>query len=146
MVNSIINTAVKGPSAGNLQSYQIFIVSKKSLKEKLVEAAHGQNYILEAPIVMVFCADFIRCSTEYGTRGEHLFAIQDATIACAYSQIAAHDIGLSSVWIGSFDEEKVGKILKLDNLKPVSILPIGFANEIPQITPRRPIDQIVHKI
>jgi nitroreductase len=146
MINSIINTAMKGPSAGNLQSYQIFIVDKKTEKEKLAEAAHGQNYILEAPIVMIFCADPIRCSMEYGSRGEQLFSIQDATIACAYSQIAAHELGLSSVWIGSFNEEKVQDILKLENLKPVAILPIGFANEIPQITPRRPIDQIVHKI
>ncbi|MBI2128594.1 MAG: nitroreductase family protein, partial [Nitrosarchaeum sp.] len=93
-----------------------------------------------------FCADPIRCSTEYGTRGE-LFSIQDATIACVYSQIAAHDFGLSSVWIGSFDEEKVSDILKLkNNLKPIAILPIGFANETPQITTRRPIDQIIHKI
>lgn len=146
MINSIINTATKGPSAGNLQSYQIFIVSKKTEKEKLAEAAHGQNYILDAPTVMIFCADPIRCSTEYGSRGEQLFSIQDATIACAYSQIAAHELGLSSVWIGSFDEEKVQDILKLENLKPVSILPIGFANEIPQITTRRSMDQIVHKI
>jgi nitroreductase len=146
MINSIINTAMKGPSAGNLQSYQIFIVDKKTEKEKLAEAAHGQNYILEAPIVMIFCADPIRCSMEYGSRGEQLFSIQDATIACAYSQIAVHELGLSSVWIGSFNEEKVQDILKLENLKPVAILPIGFANEIPQITPRRPIDQIVHKI
>lgn len=146
MINSILNVAIKGPSAGNLQSYQIFIVDKKTEKEKLAEAAHGQNYILEAPIVMIFCADPIRCSMEYGSRGEQLFSIQDATIACAYSQIAVHELGLSSVWIGSFNEEKVQGILKLENIKPVAILPIGFANEIPQITTRRSIDQIVHKI
>ena len=147
LINTIINAAVKGPSAGNLQSYQIFIVSKRTEKEKLVEAAHGQNYIREAPIVMIFCADPIRCSVEYGHRGEQLFSIQDATIACVYSQVTAHDLGLSSVWIGSFDEEKVSDILKLkNNLKPIAILPIGFANETPKITTRRQIDQIIHKI
>lgn len=146
IIDAIVNTAVKGPSSGNLQSYQIFIVSKKTEKEKLAEAAHGQNYVKEAPIVMIFCADPIRCSTEYGSRGANLFSIQDATIACVYSQIAAHDFGLSSVWIGSFDEERVCDVLKIENLKPVAILPIGFANETPQITTRRPVDQIIHKI
>jgi len=146
-INTIINASIRGPSAGNLQSYQIFIVSKISDKEKLVESAHGQNYIRDAPIVMVFCADPVRCNAEYGERGERLFSIQDATIACAYSQIAAHDLGFSSVWIGSFDEEKVSKILNLKNdLKPVAILPIGFSNEISEITQRRPIDQVIHKI
>lgn len=145
VINTIINASIKGPSAGNLQSYQIFIVSKNKEKEKLAEAAHGQNYIHEAPIVMIFCADPVRCGVEYGSRGD-LFSIQDATIACAYSQISAHNLGLSSVWIGSFDEEKVCNVLKINNLKPVAILPIGFANETPQITTRRPIDQMIHKI
>ena len=146
-INTIINASTKGPSAGNLQSYQIFIVSKITEKEKLVESAHGQNYISDAPIVLIFCADPVRCNAEYSSKGEQLFSIQDATIACVYSQLAAHNLGLSSVWIGSFDEEKVRDILKLKNdLKPIAILPIGFPNETPQITTRRPIDQIIHKI
>jgi len=116
-------------------------------KEKLVEAAHEQGYISEAPLVMIFCAEPKRCATEYGTRGEELFCIQDATIACAYSQMAAHSLGLSSVWIGSFDEDKVSKILQpQDHLKPVAILPIGVSNETPEITSRRSIKEMIHEI
>lgn len=144
-INALIKASTKGPSSGNLQSYQIFII-KDTEKEKLVEAAHGQGYINEAPIVMVFCADPKKCSIDYGLRGEELFCIQDATISCAYTQIAAHSLGLSSVWIGSFDEDKVSQILQLrDNLKPIAILPIGISNETPEITNRRPIDEIVHE-
>jgi nitroreductase len=146
-INTITDAATRGPSAGNLQSYQIFIVSNMTEKEKLVESAHGQKYIGEAPIVMAFCAEPKRCSVEYGSRGEELFCIQDATIACTYSQLAAHSLGLSSVWVGSFDEEKVSRVLNLEtHLKPIAILPIGFSNETPEITTRRPIDKIIHKI
>lgn len=146
-INSIIDAIMKCPSAGNLQSYQIFIVSKKSQKKRLVEAAHGQEYINQAPVVMIFCADPNRCGIEYGTRGEQLFSIQDATIACTYAQIATHSLGLSSVWIGSFDENKVSEILELkNNLKPISILPIGLSDETPDITPRRNMEQLIHKI
>ena len=146
-LNTIIDASSKGPSSGNLQSYHIFIVTKKDHKRKLVDAAHGQGYISEAPLVMVFCADPKRCSKEYELRGEELFCIQDATIACAYAQISAHSLDLSSVWIGSFDEEKVSEILNLDkDLRPVAILPIGFSNETPEITSRRSIEEIIHKI
>lgn len=146
-ITSILDSATKAPSSGNLQSYQIFVVSQDSDKNQLVESAHGQGYISEAPTVLVFCADPKRCSTEYGTRGENLFSIQDATLACAYSQIAAHNLGLSSVWIGSFDEEKVVKILNISGgLKPVAILPIGISNETPEVTPRRPKQEVIQKI
>ena len=145
--NEIMGTTIRAPSAGNLQSYHIFVVSKMEEKKKLVEAAHGQEYISEAPLVMIFCAEPKRCGTEYGSRGEELFCIQDATIACAYSQLSAHSLGLSSVWIGSFDEEKVSEILNLDkDLRPVAILPIGFSNETPEVTSRRPPEEIIHKI
>ena len=146
-INTIIDAATRGPSAGNLQSYHIFVVSKIAEREKLVESAHGQEYVSQAPLVMIFCAEPKRCAVEYGSRGEELFCIQDATIACAYSQMTAHSLGLSSVWIGSFDEEKVSDILKLEkDLRPIAILPIGFPNETPEITNRRSSEQIIHKI
>ncbi len=146
-INFILDASIKGPSAGNLQSYQIIVTFSKSKKEKLTEAAHNQQYILEAPLVMIFCADPKKSRIEYGDRGEELFCIQDATIACAYSQLAAHSLGLSSVWIGSFDEKKISEVLNLQkDLKPIAILPIGFANESPEITPRRPLEEVIHKI
>ncbi len=146
-INTILDAATKAPSGGNLQSYQIFVVSNPSEKERLVDSAHGQGYIAEAPTVLVFCADPKRSATEYGERGENLFSIQDATIACAYAQMASHNLGFSSVWIGSFDEEKVSNILNIsNNLKPVAILPIGIANETPEVTPRRPLEEVTQKI
>jgi len=146
-INFILDASIRGPSAGNLQSYQIIATFSKSKKEKLTEAAHNQQYILEAPLVMIFCADPKKSRIEYGARGEELFCIQDATIACAYSQLAAHSLGLSSVWIGSFDEKKVSEVLNLQkDVKPIAILPIGFANESPEVTPRRPLEEVIHKI
>ena len=145
-INAILDATTKAPSGGNLQAYRIFVVSSASEKEKLVDAAHGQGYVAEAPTVLVFCADPKRSATEYGERGESLFSIQDATIACAYAQIASHNLGFSSVWIGSFDEEKVSNILNISNLKPVAILPVGIANETPDVTPRRPLEEITQKI
>ena len=146
-INAIMDASTRGPSAGNLQSYRIFIVSKMADKQKLVESAHGQEYICEAPLVMIFCAEPKKSSTEYGSRGEELFCIQDATIACTYSQMAAHSLGLASVWIGSFDVKKVSDILNLEkDLIPIAILPVGFSNETPEITTRRSLEQIIYKI
>lgn len=53
------------------------------------------------------------------------FSLQDATLAAAYSQLAANALGLSSIWIGMFDENEVQKILNTD-LVPSSILCVGY--------------------
>jgi nitroreductase len=47
-----------------------------------------------------------------------LYCIQDATIACTYAMLAATALGLSTVWVGAFDEkivwEGLGITCKLD--------------------------------
>lgn len=146
-IEKIANAATRAASAGNLQSYQIFIMAKKEDKAKLAEAAHSQDFIKEASVVFVFCADIQASTQDYGKRGQELYCIQDATIACTYAQLAAHALGLASVWVGSFDEEKVASILGLKpSLRPIAMLVVGFAAEEPEITPRKPLDEMVHKL
>jgi nitroreductase len=146
-IKKILAAATKASSAGNLQSYQIFIIAKKEDKKRLAAAAHAQNFIENASVVFVFCADPVTSAREYGKRGEDLYCIQDATIACSYAQLAAHSLGFSSVWVGSFDEDKVAKILKLPSgLRAIAMLVVGMPAEKPEITPRRPLSEIIRTL
>lgn len=146
MVVKILSAANRAPSARNLQSYKIFVVLKKEDKKKLVIATHDQNFIEDASIVLIFCADLISAKA-CGIRGTELYCIQDATIACTYSQLATHALGLSSVWIGSFDEEMIHRFFSIDsNFKPVSMLAIGFPDEEPEKTNRKSLNEISQRI
>ena len=107
----------------------MYIVDNLKKKEKLVNATHGQEYV-NSSLVLAFCADPKRIKF-MGTRGEKLLAVQGATIAASYAQLAATALGLSSVWIGHFKEKAVADILKT-KLRPIAIIPIGYANERPQ--------------
>ncbi len=60
-----------------------------------------------APAVLVFGTDAERSAEQYGERGSHLYSIQDATIACTCAALASAALGLGSVFVGSFDEERV---------------------------------------
>jgi nitroreductase len=146
IIKKILSASQKAPSAGNIQSYEIFVVSNDNIKKRLAKAAHDQNYIIEAPNTFVFCADPQTSAKEYGNRGIELFSIQDATLACAYAQLASHALGLSSVWIGAFNENEVSTILNVGVLRPVAMLVVGFANEKPEITNRRPLGEIIHEV
>ena len=56
--------------------------------------------------------------------------------------LAAVNLGLATVWIGEFDEEKVKKILQTKALRPVAMFSLGYGAEQPAPTPRRPIEEI----
>ncbi|HXX05549.1 MAG TPA: nitroreductase family protein [Candidatus Bathyarchaeia archaeon] len=145
-LNKILLACNMAPSAGGLQSFEIYQVKNKEIKKKLVSAARDQVFISEAPLLLVFCANQKRSIEQYGERSI-LFSVQDATIAAVYAQLATQALGLSSVWIGAFDENKVSEILHLpEGQRPISMLPIGYPNEKPKAKSTREISDILHVI
>lgn len=143
----LLETINRAPSAGNLQGYEIYVVRAASVQRALVDATDGQRAIAAAPLVLIFCAHAARSAQKYAERGAELYCIQDATIACTYAMLAATDLGLASVWIGSFDEDEVhGIIGSPAGVRPVAMLPIGYAAESPLPRPRRALDDLVHRI
>lgn len=143
-LHAILETACSAPSAGDLQSYQVVAVTDADTRETLSQAADGQRFISEAPVCLVFCADGKRSSEQFGERGETLYALQDATIAASYAQLAVVAAGLGSTWVGNFDSTRVRETLDIDPaLTPVCMLSVGYPAELPEPTPRRPLSEIV---
>ncbi len=143
-VQKVLDAANRAPSAGNKQAYEIFAVTSR---EALCALAQGRAYFEVIPLALVFCAHPARAAEKFGERGAKLYCVQDATIACAYAQLAATTLGLSSVWIGRFDEDAVRRAIGASaDLLPVAILPIGYAAETPEIKPRRALEDLVHAV
>jgi len=143
----ILETANRAPSAGNLQAYEIYAVTRRVTLDALAQAASGHAFIAQAPLALVFCALPARSIAKYGRRGATLYCIQDATIACAYAQLAATALGLASVWVGAFHEDGVRVATGTDKAQlPVSILPIGYADEKPAAASRKSLSSLVHFI
>lgn len=143
-LHAILEMACAAPSAGDLQAYRIIVVSDPAEREALAQASRGQSYIAEAPVCLVFCADPTRSATAFGERGAKLYALQDATIAAAYAQLAIVAAGMGSIWIGDFEEERVREILQLEaGLTPLALLSLGYPAELPEPSPRRWLDEVV---
>ena len=147
MLQRILEAANLAPSAGNLQSYEIFAVTNKRKREDLARAAREQIFIATAPVVLVFAKHPALCEERYGKLADNLYSIQDATIACAFASLAAAAQGLGSCWIGAFDAEEVRKIVGAPRgVTPVSMLPIGYASERPKDRERRALEELVRRV
>jgi nitroreductase len=141
-VEKILAAADTAPTAGNFQGFEVFYVKNKEIKKRLVEAANKQPYV-NAPVVIVFCIDPIRIKMSFPPDMLAKFSLQDATLAASYSQLAASALGLSSIWIGMFNEEEVKKILGT-SLKPSSILCIGYPSQKRSPKSRRKLKDLIH--
>jgi nitroreductase len=146
-VRAILEAANAAPSAGNLQAYEIYVVDRPAACARLAGVLPSMEFFNDAPVSLVFCASPDRSAPKYAERGRTLYAVQDATIACAFAMLAAEALGLGCVWVGAFDEGRVAEALNLPRThRPVAILPVGYPAEIPEARPRRPLDEITHAV
>ncbi|MBL8250167.1 MAG: nitroreductase family protein [Candidatus Competibacter sp.] len=143
-LSAILEMACAAPSAGDLQAYRIIVVRDLTERRALAEASQRQQFIVEAPVCLVFCAEPARSEGQFGERGAKLYALQDTTIAAAYAQLAIVAAGMGSTWVGYFEEDKIREALRLDEgLVPVALLSLGYPAELPEPSPRRRLDEVV---
>jgi nitroreductase len=143
----ILQTANLAPSSGNLQPYEIYVVTNAKKRDGLSCAALAQESIAKAPVVLVFCTHPELTQGRYTERGTRLYTVQDASIACAFAMLAATNLGLGCVWVGTFDENVVRLIIEApDGQEPVVIMPIGYPAEFPDQHVRRPLEELTHWI
>lgn len=129
----IIESALKAPSAGNIQDWKFVVVLNKDSIEKLSDACYQQGFISTAPVVIVVCSQVEKAKQLYGVRGERLYTIQDSAACVENILLSVTALDLGATWVGAFEEYKVQEILSIpESVRPQAIIPIGYPGEKPQ--------------
>jgi len=143
LIGVMLYMATQAPSAGNTQDWNFVVVKDEEQKNKLAKAALRQGLLSEAPVVIVVCSDLEKISIKFGKRGETLYSAQNTAAAIQNMLLSATALGLGTCWVGSFDEEEVKAILELpDNIRPVAMIPVGYAAETPGKHERIPFENV----
>jgi nitroreductase len=144
-IEFIVACASTAPSAGNLESWDVIVVTDPEVKEALAKAAFDQVHLEQAGTIFVVCANYVRSMSRYGERGI-LYGLEDATIACTYMMLAAQAKKLQSCWTGAFSDEEVREILDLpQHIRPVALLTVGSGHVITERTGRMNPEEHVHR-
>ena len=144
-IGYILSCARTAPSAGNLEAWDVIVVTDEDVRLQLAEAAFGQEHVGCAPVIFVVCANYVRSMSRYGERGI-LYAVQDATIAGTYMMLALHARDLHSCWTGAFNEDEVRSVLELpQHIRPIILLAAGHGHPPTELTGRMPEGEHVHR-
>jgi len=136
----VLESARLSPSARNQQERRFIVVTDKAIREKLIDAANGQQFVGQAPAVIVACATQ---TSHIMPCGELSYPI-DVAIAVDHITLSAVEQGLGTCWIGAFKQDEVKKILGIpENIRVVALLPIGYPSGVPDPRPRKNLDDIV---
>jgi len=156
ILNEILVSASKASTTGNMQVYSIVVTKDDEIKEQLLGAHFNQAMVKQAPVVLTFCADFNRfnkwCEINDAKPGYDNFlsfytASIDALLASQNAVLAAeaHNLGICYLGTTTYMAKKIIDILKLPKgVVPVTTVVVGYPDETPELTPRLPLDAIVH--
>jgi len=143
-IETLLEAALKAPSAGNIQPWFFYVVTNGEMKRALTAAALGQSFIAFAPVVVVVCVEPEASGKTYGDRGRNLYCLQDAAAAVENMMLAAVSLGLGTCWVGAFDEVKVAGLLEMPaGRRPVAIVPVGYPEKVSSPTSRKALRQVV---
>lgn len=139
----IIEAAHVAPTAANRQPVRLIAVESEEGLSKVGKAAN----IYGAPLAIIVCADHDKAWTR-PYDGKKTTDI-DASILTDHMMLAATELGLGSVWICYFKPDVLREEFSLpENLEPINILAVGYADEEPASPERHsekriPIDALL---
>jgi nitroreductase len=157
LIDSVLTEALAGSSSsGNLNMVSVIKTRDPQRKAHLCELHFKQPMVLQAPLVLTFCADSHRTRTWLSQRGARVgfgdfiswhVAAFDAVILAQTAALAFESHGLGICYMGT-TLHSMGQIAEFldcpDHCLPVTSLVVGWPNEAPAQRDRLPNTAWLH--
>lgn len=156
ILTDILEAGIRASSSGNMQTYSIIVTSSAELKHRLYKAHFEQNMVLDAPLLLTFCADFHRmrlwleqsdAPDNFDNFMSFMVAAIDAILVSQNVALAAEAYELGICYMGTTLAScgEIAEILNCPpNVVPVVGFSLGYPDENPKLRDRLPFDGLVH--
>ena len=154
LLETLIEAGQSAATSSFIQACTVIKVDDPGSRKKLCEYAAGQQYVLEAPVFLVFCADMQRHRLACKMHDTHMLSgyteqFLTASLDCAlFAQnlmIGAESLGLGGCYIGAIRNEigAVDDLLGLPELVyPLFGFCLGYPAQNPEVKPRLPVSVV----
>lgn len=152
-VNAIIEAASMSPSWKNTQIARYTIIENREILDNIanhcvLDFEFNQKTISRASQLCVVSMVTKRCGYErdgsFTTSKGDRWEMFDAGIASQTFCLAAHDMGVGTVILGIFDEDKVGEAINLpEGQKVAALIVMGYPNQECEAPNRKTVEELV---
>lgn len=127
MVDELLKAAMYAPSAKNYRTWHFIVINERTKLDDLSNLHPSAKMLKTASLAILVCGD-----RNLDPMDGYL-AI-NASAATQNILLAAHEMGLGSVWIGVFPrEERIEEMVRYfnfpENILPVNLIAIGWPGE-----------------
>jgi nitroreductase len=157
LLEQVLECGQAASTSSFIQAYSIVRVQDSDNREKIAQAAGGQQWVIEAPEFLVFCADMKRIQYaldkldqgELPGLTEHFMASTvDVALMAQNVLLAAESAGLGGVFIGGIrnNPQLVCDCLELPQLVyPVFGMCLGWPAQRMAVKKRMPLSTVLHQ-
>ena len=156
LLDEILLAGLRASSSGNMQTWSVVVTRVAERRRRLWELHFEQDMILQAPVVLCFCADFNRMSRwcrqrdavpGYDNLLSFLVATGDLFLAAQNAVLAAESLGLGACYMGTTLNSMEG-LCEFYGLPrgvvPVTSVVLGHPAEEPEPRLRLPLAGLRH--
>lgn len=154
---ALIAAAQSAPTSGNLQLWSVVAVRDDERRVRLAKLAGDQEFIVEAPLFLVWLADLARARQVIGAATAEgadfveaaLLSFIDVALAAQNASLAAESLGLGTVFVGAIRNRPLEVAAELGlpaNVFPVFGLTVGHPDRWAEtaVKPRLPQATVLH--
>ncbi|MFP4374392.1 MAG: nitroreductase family protein [Spirochaetaceae bacterium] len=136
----ILEAGRLAPSAKNRQAWRFVVIQRPDLRQRVQEAAFGQEYVGQAPAIVALCTT----NVEYKMPNGQLSYPVDLGIACSFMMLQASHEDLGTCVVTTFEERDVKSLLTVPyQMRVVMLLAVGHPAEPAARADRLPLDRVV---
>ncbi|MCD6201931.1 MAG: nitroreductase family protein [Bacteroidales bacterium] len=134
-IRIILETAMMAPSAVNCQPWHFIVIRNKEAFRKIMNVHPYATMLSTAQAAILVCGD-------KKLQHDDGYWIMDCSAATENLLLAAHALGIGSVWIGVHPRESRKKAMRQlfnlpEHIEPLALVALGYPAE----TPDQPTDR-----
>ncbi len=165
VIERILEAATWAPSPLNAQPWEFVVITDAEIKEKIFQEGNSckhwgleasgwkwlgkyqVEFLKTAPVLIVVIGDPAKTGLDAYMEGGRMGYQHGCAAAIQNMHLAAHALGLGSLWYTLYRKDRIREILDIPKEKdPLAIIVLGKPKKQPPAPPRKELDKKVRFI
>ena len=161
-IETILEAASWAPSPLNLQPWQFIVITNREVKGKIFEEAersrlwaleksgwkwldgYGMDFLKSVPVIIAVTGDPKKTGVDMFMEDGHTGYQHACAAAIQNMHLAAHALGLGSLWFTLFDRQAIRRILAIpEDRTPLALICLGKPTKALSLVPRKDVTKKV---
>ncbi|QQG38940.1 MAG: nitroreductase family protein [Candidatus Woesearchaeota archaeon] len=144
LLDEILDAGRYAPSAGNIQTWKVIIVTGAKDKQKIALCCLNQEWINKASVALILCSNLSILKKHYEKEAERYSRLNIGAVA-QNIMLRATSLGISNCWVDTFESKSLRRHFKIpEEIIPEVIITLGFSDEKLEVPRKVELEKLVY--